>query len=369
MYGANRFKIGMFGANCSGGRTMTKVPERWSGNWEDCLKLARLSDDAGLDFILPVATWKGHGGGETDYHGTTLETVTWAAGLLNATRRLTVFGTVHAPLFHPIMAAKQFVTADHIGQGRFGLNVVCGWNPNDFEMFGKVFQPDHKTRYEYAQEWIDAVKMMWSREEEFDFNGEYIKLKKVQSRPKPYGGTLPIIVNAGSSPTGERFAIRNFDAILTSTDKDTLEEHAAHVARIKGLARELGRETSVIACGGVTCRKTAKEAEEYHHYCCFEQADWGVIHNLVALFGATRESVGDKEYDRLCRTFALNGYGGFSIIGDPDMVAAGLANCANAGMDGIAVHMINYVNEFPFFSGEVLPRLERMGLRQPRGQA
>ena len=47
-----------------------------------------------------------------------------------------MFGTVHAPLFHPIIAAKQCVTADHIGQGRFGLNIVAGWNEGEFEMFG-----------------------------------------------------------------------------------------------------------------------------------------------------------------------------------------------------------------------------------------
>ena len=55
---------------------------------------------------------------------TTYETVNWASGLLAATKRLTVFGTVHAPLIHPVIAAKEFVTADHIGEGRFGLNVV-----------------------------------------------------------------------------------------------------------------------------------------------------------------------------------------------------------------------------------------------------
>jgi len=52
--------------------------------------------------------------------GETLETVTWAAGLLAATQLITVFGTVHAPLIHPVIAAKQFVTADHIGQGASG---------------------------------------------------------------------------------------------------------------------------------------------------------------------------------------------------------------------------------------------------------
>ncbi len=55
------------------------------------------------------------------------------------------------------------VTADHIGEGRFGLNIVVGWNEGEFEMFG-VEQREHATRYEYdAQEWIDAIKLMWCR--------------------------------------------------------------------------------------------------------------------------------------------------------------------------------------------------------------
>ena len=83
-------------------------------------------------------------------------------------KRITVFGTVHAPLFHPIIAAKQMVTADHIGEGRFGLNIVVGWNEGEFEMFG-VEQREHATRYEYAQEWIDAIKLMWSDARRFRF--------------------------------------------------------------------------------------------------------------------------------------------------------------------------------------------------------
>ena len=160
MYNANALKIGVFGANCSSGRTATTLAERWSASWPDCLALARLADDAGIDFILPIGRWKGYGGA-TDFHGTTLETVTWACGLLAATRRITVFGTVHAPLFHPLIAAKEFVTADHIGEGRFGLNIVAGWNEGEFEMFG-VAQRDHEERYEFAQEWIDVVRRAWS---------------------------------------------------------------------------------------------------------------------------------------------------------------------------------------------------------------
>src|SRR5499425_2865999 len=187
MYNANRLKIGLFGANCSSGRAVTMVPERWSGSWADNLKLARMADDAGLDFLLPIARWKGYGG-DTDYQGATLETLTWASGLLASTKKITVFGTVHAPLFNPVIAAKEMVTADHIGQGRFGLNIVVGWNEGEFQMFG-VAQREHDVRYDYAQEWIDAIKRIWSERATLDFTGDFIKLANIRAKPKPYGGT------------------------------------------------------------------------------------------------------------------------------------------------------------------------------------
>src|SRR3974390_940038 len=179
----HRLKIGLFGANCSSGRAVTKLPARWTGSWAECKRLAHRADEAGIEFMLPIGRWKGYGG-ETDYQGATLETVTWACGLLAKTDRLSVFGTVHAPLIAPLIAAKQFVTADHIGEGRFGLNLVCGWNEGEFEMFGATLR-DHKTRYEYAQEWLDIVKLAWSPREDFDFDGSFFKLKGVRAKPNP----------------------------------------------------------------------------------------------------------------------------------------------------------------------------------------
>jgi hypothetical protein len=108
MGSCNRLKLGLFCANCSS-RAVTTLPERWSGSWADCVSLARMADRAGIEFMLPIGRWKGYGG-DTDYQGATWETVTWACGLLARTEQLTVFGTVHAPLIPPLIAAKEFVT-------------------------------------------------------------------------------------------------------------------------------------------------------------------------------------------------------------------------------------------------------------------
>src|SRR5437763_15060967 len=109
MYNTNPLKIGIFGANCSSGRSATKVPERWSASWPDCLRLARMAEEGGIDFMLPIGRWKRYGG-DTDVDGSTLEPVTWAGALLSATQRMTVFATGHAPHFHPLTAANEVVT-------------------------------------------------------------------------------------------------------------------------------------------------------------------------------------------------------------------------------------------------------------------
>jgi dimethylsulfone monooxygenase len=365
MGSANRLKLGLFGANCSSGRAVTMVPERWSGSWPDCVKLAQMADRAGLDFMLPIGRWKGYGG-ETDYQGATLETVAWACGLLAKTERLTLFGTVHAPLIPPLIAAKQFVTADHIGQGRFGLNLVCGWNEAEFEMFGATLR-DHEARYAYAQEWLDIVKLAWSPREDFDFDGSFFTLKGARAKPKPYGGTRPLIMNAGASPTGQAFAIRNCDALFSTISRGiSFEETVQHVAKVKAQARQCGREIDVYTVGVVTCRATAREAADYYSHCIVELADWGAVDNILAMKNITPQTHAPEEFRRI-RDHQANGMGGLPLVGDPDNVAHGLAQLAAAGLTGIAVSFVNYLDELPYFCAEVLPRLSRAGLRGEPG--
>ena len=111
MYNDNKFKIGLFGANCSSGRAIVKnIPDRWRADWDSCSEMARLADEGGFDFILPIGRWKGYGG-ESNFQGSTYETITWATGLLAQTKRITILGTVHAPIFNPLVAAKMMVTA------------------------------------------------------------------------------------------------------------------------------------------------------------------------------------------------------------------------------------------------------------------
>jgi alkanesulfonate monooxygenase SsuD/methylene tetrahydromethanopterin reductase-like flavin-dependent oxidoreductase (luciferase family) len=364
MYNGNALKIGIFGANCSSGRSATTVPERWSASWPECLRLARLAEAAGIDFMLPIARWKGYGG-DTDFHGTSLETITWATGLLAATERITVFGTVHVPLFHPLIAAKELVTADHIGQGRVGVNVVVGWNEGEFEMFG-VKQREHDARYDYAQDWLDIIKQAWTHDGSFDFTGQCFELKGVRAYPKPYGETRPLIMNAGSSKAGQAFALRNCDAFFVATQgsRTSLAGNAEKVTQVKAAAREFGRDIEIYTVGHVICRPSQQEAEDYYRHAFIDNADWGAIDGMLANKSITPQNTAPDKYAATRRYFASNAISGYPFVGTPDHVAEELAVISQAGVRGIALSFVNYLAELPYFCDEVLPRLVRQGVRQ-----
>src|SRR5260370_34529768 len=89
-----------------------------------------------MDFeaIVPVARWRGFGGA-TNFNGESFETFSWAAGIGASTKYPAIFSTSHVPAVHPVMAAKQCTTIDHITGGRFCLNIVTGWERREVEVF------------------------------------------------------------------------------------------------------------------------------------------------------------------------------------------------------------------------------------------
>lgn len=354
------FKLGIFAANCASGLAATNIPERWDASWANNLAIAKMADQAGIDFLLPLARWKGYPG-KSDFQGSSFEALTWAGGLLASTRSITVFATIHVPLLHPVYAAKQMATVDHIGGGRFGLNIVCGWNADEFEMFG-VAQREHDDRYAFGEEWWGIVKRIWSSEEPFDVRGRYFTLNGVIGRPGPWAGTNPITMNAAGSPAGRAFAIRNCDVLFTVIVD--LDRGRRDLEAIGAAAREAGRQVDVFTTSYVVCRPTRKEAEEFHRYYVDENGDWEAAEHWFQMQAANTRTRPAELRELLQYRFAA-GHGCYPLIGSADDVAAGLAEMAAAGFAGTTIAFVDYVDEFPFFAAEVLPRLERMGLRLP----
>ena len=356
---SDTFLLGTFASNCSGGMTVTKVPERWDNCFANNLRLAQLLDDAGIDFMLPIARWIGYGG-DTNFHGSVLETMTWATGLLAKTRNINVFATVHTAANHPVVVAKQLATIDQISGGRIGLNIVAGWNKPEYEALGLTLPDDHETRYGYAQEWFEIVQALWSRDKSFDWDGKYFKLKNVLGDPRP-ATALPIL-NAAGSEDGRRFAVRNANFLFTPAID--LDRSRDEVAALKGQAASSGKSIDVLTFAHVVCRPTEQEAKDYLEHFGKTHADWDAVDNLVRLQFAHAQSF-PHDLLALIRDRMAAGHGGYPLIGTPEQVAGGIIAIHKAGFRGVALSFVDYAEEFPYFRDNVLPILEAHGIRRP----
>lgn len=359
MFAAGQFLLGTFASNCSSGMSVTKVPNRWVSSWDNNLKLARLLDAAGIDFMLPIARWIGYGG-ETNFHGNVLETMTWAAGLLASTENINVFATIHTAANHPVVVAKQIATIDQISRGRIGLNIVAGWNQPEYEALGLDLPADHESRYAYAQEWFDVVRALWEKTETFDHEGRFFTLRKVLGDPRP-SRKVPILNAAGSSQ-GRGFALANADFLFTPAID--LARSAEEIAALKAQGAEAGRKVGVLTFSHVVCRPTEKEARDVLQHFGQDQADWEAVDNLVRLQFAHAQSF-PHDLLALIRDRMAAGHGGFPLVGTPEQVAEGLIALHKAGFSGTTLSFVDYAEEFPYFRDTVLPILEAAGIRRP----
>ena len=356
----NVFKLGLFSTNADGALAFTTVDERWRARWDDIERMARMADAAGLEFILPIARWKGYGG-ETDVRGASFETLTHAAALAAVTQRIAIVSTVHVPLVHPVFAAKALATIDHVSKGRAGLNIVCGWNQAEFDMFGHRQSP-HDDRYEQGMEWFEIMLGIFTRDEPFDYKGRYYDLKGVVGAPPPVQKPRPLTMSAAFSPAGRRFAARTSDVLFTPLREP--EKATAHIAEFRALAAAVDREVGVFTACHVVCRETDAEAEAYYRYYAEEKADVGAVDFHMAAKQAHYGTI-DPDVFRIERRRYAGGTGTHAVIGSPQRVAEALVNVHRLGFAGTSLSFVNFNDELPFFVESVMPLLEQAGLRHP----
>jgi alkanesulfonate monooxygenase SsuD/methylene tetrahydromethanopterin reductase-like flavin-dependent oxidoreductase (luciferase family) len=357
MHGPNTFKLGVFSMNADGGLALTKVPERWPATWPEIVAASQMADRAGIEFILPIARWKGFGG-ELNSREWSFETFTFAAGLAAATEKIAVFSTVHVPMVHPVFAAKALTTVDHISNGRAGLNIVCGWNPEEFGMFGL---PMIDNRYDQGLEWFEIMQRIYTSDEPFDYDGRFYKLTGVSGKPRPIQTPRPVTLNAAFSPPGREFAAKAADFLFTTFTE--IEQGRDHVADMKTRSAAQGRDVGVFTTCAVVCRPSQAEAEDYFEHYAVTMEDTASVDHYMAQKQKFSGSHDEEAY-RLHRKRFVGGGGGYPLVGTPEHIASEMAKMSEVGFAGTALSFVNYKDELPYFIETVLPLLREAGLRE-----
>ncbi len=355
LFNDQKMKLGVFGSNCSYGVMASLAPSTYEVSWDHTVKIAQQAENLGFEAMVPIARYKGMGG-ESNFNGENYETHTWAAGLAQATEKIMVFSTIHVPAKHPVVAAKESVTVDHISGGRFGLNLTMGWYAAEMGMFG-VKQREHDERYAYGSEWTDILKKLWTIKGEFDYKGKFFDLQHLEAEPKPIQEPYPVLVNAGNSPAGLEFCARecDFNFIAFATPEEAKET----AARVRGISRNHGKNLGILSYGNIISRETEKETQELYKQ-ILDMGDWSVAESVSKGLGT--ES-GSFEQIKAMQERFITGYGGYPLIGTPEQIVEQLVKISEAGVDGMLLGFLDYHEDLKFFGENILPLMKQAGLR------
>src|SRR6267143_5966324 len=179
------------------------------------------------------------GGGELAkrYYDVMDPFVTLAAAAA-ATKRLKV-GTCVCLVIQrdTIQTAKQVASIDQISGGRFLFGIGGGWNVEEMEDHGTVYE----TRFKKLREQIEAMKQIWTKEKP-EYHGELVSFSPMMTWPKPKQKPHPPISVGGAFRYAARRAIRYGDGIIPQAPSAGSGEAEEFLPRFRQMAEEAGRD-------------------------------------------------------------------------------------------------------------------------------
>lgn len=357
----NRMKLGVFAINAHGGCAITTAPEvHRADDWKKNLETIQIADRAGFEAAIPIGRWRGFGGA-SNFGGTSYETYTWAAAVAASTEQIACIATSHLPTVHPLFAAKQAATIDHISGGRFGLNMICGWFGPEMRMFGGTMM-EHDLRYTFADDWLGIAQKAWTQEGYFSHKSDFFNLVDAFSDPKPLN--KPFLINAGGSPRGMRFCAEHCDSAFIILGGHDLAGARKQIQAYKKLAREeFGRDLKVWCYSYVSVAETLAQAKKQVDRYVIDHGDNEACDNIVKELGI-QTGIFTPEQAEQFRYHFKAGWAGFPLVGTPSMMVEHLDMLSEAGLDGICLSWLDYNSGIKQWNAEVMPLLERSGLRQ-----
>ncbi len=194
---------------------------------------------------------------------TSFEPFTLLSALAAVTERIGLVATASTTFDAPFHIARRFASLDHLSGGRAGWNIVTTANPDAALNFGLVQHVPHAERYDRAREVFDVVTGLWDsfaddafvRDQEtgiyfdpakmhvLDHKGPHLSVRGPLNIARPVQGR-PVIVQAGASDDGRRFAGETAEVVFAA--HDTMAAGQAFYADVKGRAARAGRDPDAI---------------------------------------------------------------------------------------------------------------------------
>ena len=252
-------EIGVFIPIGSNGWLVSTTSPQYRPSFELNRQTTLAAERYGFDFALSMIKLRGFGG-KSEFWDHNLESFTLMAGLAAVTSRIKLYATVPTLAIPPAIAARMASTIDSISNGRFGLNVITGWQRPEYSQMGLWPGDEYFAhRYAYAAEYVQILRELWASGVS-NFKGRFFTMDDCRLSPRPQADMK--LICAGQSDAGMAFTARHADYnFCFGMGFNTPTACAPTVQRMQAMAATTGRTIGNYALFMVITGDTDAEAE------------------------------------------------------------------------------------------------------------
>lgn len=349
-------EIGVFIPIGNNGWLISKNAPQYKPSFDLNKKIVQKAEQYGLDFALSMVKLRGFGGA-TEFWDHNLESFTLMSALAAVTNRIKLFASTAILTLPPAIVARMATTIDSVAPGRFGINIVTGWQEAEYAQMG--LWPGSAYfgyRYDYATEYVKVMRELWE-DGKSDFKGKHFKMEDCKLSPQPEGQIK--VVAAGQSGRGMEFASQcaEYNFVLGSGYNDPKAMTDTN-KRLLDAAKKTGRDVGAYVLFMVIIEETDEAAEEK-----WQSYKDGVDVDAVAWMAD--QSSKDEKADANSTAKALNLPEGAvnlnmgTLVGGFEKIAGLLDDAATVpGTKGIMLVFDDFLEGLDKFANHVQPKMK-----------
>ncbi|MBV9593998.1 MAG: LLM class flavin-dependent oxidoreductase [Actinobacteria bacterium] len=352
-------ELGVFLPIGNNGWILSETSPQYLPTFELNRTITQKAEELGFGFALSMVKFRGYGG-KTMHWDYCMDSMALMTGLAAVTNNIRLYASVSPITMNPAIVARMAASIDDISNGRFGINIVAGWNRSEYEQMGLWRGEDfYSYRYDYASEFMEVMRQLWATGR-CTFHGQYFDFDDCECLPTPQHGVK--IVSAGQSPRGKKFIsdYADFHFGAGSNQEEVQKSNSALLNAAATTQRKVGAFANAMIVLGDTDADAMRKVELYTQGADIEAIDF--VTGQYALDTAKDgSSAAIVERRRTAERVSPFYGGGTPMAGSAETVARKLDEMAVVkGTDGIMLTFDDFVEGLDRFGQEVMPLLQHV---------
>ncbi len=349
-------QVGVFIPIANNGWLISTTAPQYMPSFDLNNAVTQAAERYGMDFALSMIKLRGFGG-KTEFWEHALESFTLMAGLAATTSRIRLYATAATLAMPPAIVARMASTIDSISHGRFGLNVITGWQRPEYDQMG-IWPGDEffSHRYEWLAEYVTVLRELWETGRS-DLKGRFFTMDDCRLSPRP---SAPMkIICAGQSEAGMAFTARHADYnFCFGKGLNTPAAFASTTARLLAATTRIGRSVETFALFMIIADETdALAMARWEHI--KSGADTEALEWLGVQAGVDKSSGADTNVRQMAQAESGVNINMGTLVGSYASVAAMLDEVAIVpGCGGVLLTFDDFVTGTEAFGQRIQPLMQ-----------